>query len=278
MSGVHEVAAAGFGAKTSDLYNRVRPSYPSEAISALHAALRGKPPYNIVELGAGTGIFTRALLAHPEFKGDAVKELKAVEPSSGMRDTFSKNVHDNRVSIIDGTFDNTHVEDHWADAIVVAQAWHWCTDYDKAVIELARVLKPDGLAFFIWNHSDYERAASWMKQAQAIYARSGTDSSREGFWRKTFSEPSYIANFDEPEELAFTHEVQTSIQNALDSAKSISHVAILDDAKKEKIIDELRSIIDNAKDDEWVDKERGSVKIPFQTVAVVMKRKLKDPL
>lgn len=73
-------------------------------------------------IGAGTGIFTRAFLAHPEW-ADAIKELKAVEPSEGMRDVFSKTVSDEkgRVSIIEGTFQESHIEDGWADLVVVAQ-------------------------------------------------------------------------------------------------------------------------------------------------------------
>lgn len=71
-------------------------------------------------IGSGTGIFTRALLAHPKWR-DSVAKLKAIEPSEGMRSQFSKSVTDGRVSISEGTFDNTGVEDGWADLIVIAQ-------------------------------------------------------------------------------------------------------------------------------------------------------------
>ena len=75
-----------------------------------------------LRIGAGTGIFTRALLAHPEWS-DSIAELKAVEPSQGMRDVFSKTVVevDPRVSIVEGTFDTTRAEDGWADLVVIAQ-------------------------------------------------------------------------------------------------------------------------------------------------------------
>lgn len=71
-------------------------------------------------LGSGTGIFTRALLADPVF-GPAVGELRAVEPSEGMRTTFQKKLNDPRVSTYEGTFDHTGVEDGWADIVIVAQ-------------------------------------------------------------------------------------------------------------------------------------------------------------
>lgn len=68
-------------------------------------------------------MFTRALLAHPEWE-TSVKELKAQEPSSGMREAFTKNTVDSRVSITDGTFDTTGIEDGWADIVIIAQVRH----------------------------------------------------------------------------------------------------------------------------------------------------------
>jgi hypothetical protein len=50
-----------------------------------------------------------------------VAELKAIEPSEGMRNTFLKNIRDDRVSVSEGGFDNTHIEDGWADLVVIAQ-------------------------------------------------------------------------------------------------------------------------------------------------------------
>lgn len=75
-------------------------------------------------IGSGTGIFTRALLSHPGFS-NSVKELKAVEPSDGMRNFFIKSTvetdPENRVNVRDGTFDKTGIEDGVADMIVMAQ-------------------------------------------------------------------------------------------------------------------------------------------------------------
>lgn len=71
-------------------------------------------------IGAGTGIFTRALLASPDWS-DSVKAIKALEPSEGMRNTFSDSTKDQRVTIAYGTFNETGVEDGWADIIIIAQ-------------------------------------------------------------------------------------------------------------------------------------------------------------
>lgn len=79
--------------------------------------------YSVYRIGSGTGIFTRALLASPAWSSD-IKELRAIEPSEGMRNQFTKSVTDPRVSVHEGTFDTTGIEDGWADLIVIAQACH----------------------------------------------------------------------------------------------------------------------------------------------------------
>ena len=71
-------------------------------------------------IGSGTGIFTRALLAHTQWNA-AIKQIKAVEPSEGMRSVFSQQVKDDRVSIAEGTFSATGIADSWADLVVIAQ-------------------------------------------------------------------------------------------------------------------------------------------------------------
>ena len=70
--------------------------------------------------GAGTGLFTRALLKHGDWSSD-VGRIRATEPSEGMREVFAKTTADERVTIEEGYFDSTKVEDGWADLVIVAQ-------------------------------------------------------------------------------------------------------------------------------------------------------------
>ena len=48
-------------------------------------------------------------------------QLKAIEPSEGMRNTFSKTVKDDRVTVAEGSFDKTGINDGWADIVIIAQ-------------------------------------------------------------------------------------------------------------------------------------------------------------
>ena len=72
-----------------------------------------------------------------------------------MREKFSSLTCDSRVSAKEGTFDSTGLPSQSADCVIVAQAWHWYPDYDAGMKEIARVLKPNGVAFFIWNLEEF---------------------------------------------------------------------------------------------------------------------------
>lgn len=74
-------------------HRRARPSYQPSVLSYIRQSIskEGSSPLNIVEIGSGTGIFTRALLAHPDWSS-SVAEIRAVEPSAGMRAQFAKTV------------------------------------------------------------------------------------------------------------------------------------------------------------------------------------------
>ncbi|KAF8580883.1 S-adenosyl-L-methionine-dependent methyltransferase [Ramaria rubella] len=279
MSRVHDMAQNGFGKGTNELYDRARPSYPAPALQAIRSAMDSAPPYNVLELGAGTGIFTRAFLAHSEWSS-AIRELRAVEPSEGMRAQFSKTIHNPRVSIKDGTFDSTHIPDSWANLIVVvalwiiriAQAFHWCPDYDKAMAEFNRVLAPRGRVVFIWNLEDADTA--WVRQLRNVIEEfeQGTPQYRLGLWRKVFETPSYLKYFEPPEEMTFKHIVKTSLPGVVERAFSKSYIAIQSKESKTHISNELTEIIKKGDDKIWIDEDQGLFEYPYINTVVIMRK------
>ena len=74
---IDPVAAAGFGS-AAEVYERARPSYPSEAIDWLFERTGAGPGDTIVDLGAGTGKLTRLLVP-------SGARVVAVEPIPEMR-------------------------------------------------------------------------------------------------------------------------------------------------------------------------------------------------
>ncbi|GJJ12100.1 hypothetical protein Clacol_006341 [Clathrus columnatus] len=245
---VHKLAQAGFGQGTNQLYDR---------------------------LGAGTGIFTRAFLSHPDW-ASVVKELRAVEPSEGMRDQFSQKISDPaRVSVAPGTFDDTHIPDGWADLIVVvmtAQAFHWCPDYEKAAIEFNRVLSPDGRVVLIWNLED--DATPWIAQLRKLIEayEQGSPQFRLGLWRQTFDTPSYKELFQPPQELLFRHIVTGTVKGVIDRAFSKSYIAITPEHTKDMLTKEITAIMSKGDGKVWIDESDGTFEYPYNTTVIIIQK------
>ncbi|MEU4566389.1 class I SAM-dependent methyltransferase [Micromonospora sp. NPDC023956] len=138
---VDSTHALSFGTAAAE-YDRFRPRYPE---AALRWALAGlAPSARIVDLGAGTGILTRSLLAlgHP---------VDAVEPDPGMRARFAATTPDG--TALAGTAEAMPLPDGHADAVLAGQAYHWF-DRERAHPEIARVLRPGGTLALVWNLRD----------------------------------------------------------------------------------------------------------------------------
>ncbi|THH12025.1 hypothetical protein EW145_g260 [Phellinidium pouzarii] len=267
-SQVHQLAKTGFGTGTNELYDRARPTYQSDVLSHIRKAAGAKQPVNIIEIGAGTGIFTRALLAHPEWQ-TSVGELKAIEPSEGMRDVFSRTVADPRVSVSEGTFDGTGVSDGWADLLVTAQAFHWCPDHKAALQEFARVLKPNGVVVLVWNLEDRERAG-WVAQLRDVYEEfeQGSPQFRLGLWRKVFDEPSYADIFQPGEEAVFSFDITGTTESVVDRVCSKSYIAVLSEENKRVVKQKVKDVVERGDNKVWIDQAQGVFKYPYNTLSI----------
>jgi SAM-dependent methyltransferase len=127
-----------------DDYVKYRPSYPAEAIDYLYDSIGLHEHAVIADIGAGTGIFTRLLLA----KGGKVV---AVEPNQSMREAAEQqSAGDPNVRFVFGTAESTGLPDQSVDYIVCAQAFHWF-DRNATLSEFKRILKPGGKVILIWN-------------------------------------------------------------------------------------------------------------------------------
>ncbi|KAF2228677.1 hypothetical protein EV356DRAFT_495114 [Viridothelium virens] len=139
-------------------YEKYRPSYPSETINLLTELLHKKSEshYRIVDLAAGTGKFTE-LLAMPL----AGRQIIAVEPHPQMRQILASKELEG-VCTTDGTAAQMKdVATGWADAVVVAQAFHWFANLES-LREIRRVLCADGVLFLLWNQEDFNSPTDWQ--------------------------------------------------------------------------------------------------------------------
>ena len=102
--------ASSFGRAAGE-YERARPGYPGAAVDwMLPSGTR-----TVLDLGAGTGKFTRALIARG-------LDVIAVEPDDVMRATLAAALP--TVRAISGTGESIPLLDSIVDVVTVAQAWH----------------------------------------------------------------------------------------------------------------------------------------------------------
>jgi SAM-dependent methyltransferase len=130
-----------------DVYERARPEYPADAVAWLVDQLDLRAGRTVLDLGAGTGKLTRALLP-------SGAHVIAVEPGEKMLGELRRVLPG--IEALVGAAEAIPLGDGTVDAITVGQAFHWFR-HDEAIPELHRVLRPDGGVGLIWNARDRDR-------------------------------------------------------------------------------------------------------------------------
>ena len=139
-----------FGSQAA-AYERGRPSYPPEAVDWLLAPSDTWAARDVLDLGAGTGKLTTRLV-------ERGLQVVAVDPIAEMLEMLRTALPDTPALL--GSAEQIPLPDNAVDAVLVAQAWHWF-DPERAVAEIARVLRPGGRLGVLWNTRD-ERSG-WVK-------------------------------------------------------------------------------------------------------------------
>jgi SAM-dependent methyltransferase len=149
-------------------YAAARPSYPPESIDVLLAGLGDPAGLVVADLGAGTGISSRAI-------AERGPRVLAIEPNAAMR---ANATGDPRVSWIDGTAEATTLADASVDVVAAFQAWHW-VEHAAAVAEARRIVRPGGRLAALYNERD-ERDAFTAAYGEIVrrYATDATEARR----------------------------------------------------------------------------------------------------
>jgi SAM-dependent methyltransferase len=178
--------ARSFGA-AADLYDAARPAYPAEAL----AWIAGDAPADVVDVGAGTGLLTRGLIALGH-------RVTAVEPDELMLAKLTA-ATTGLTAARTGSAEALPLTDAAADVITAGQAFHWF-DRPKALPELRRVLRPGGVLAPIWNLRD--ESVDWVERLTEIVG-----SSKGERMATSAADPGYFGpGFGEPEIRIFRHE------------------------------------------------------------------------
>src|SRR5215218_2730882 len=226
---VNETAREGFGRDAAAAaYERSRPRYPEDAIAWLAQRLDLRPGTTVVDLAAGTGKLTRALVG----TGAGVIAVEPVEP---MLELLRRHVPE--VDLRSGTAENTGLPHDCADAVTVAQAFHWF-DGPAALAEIDRILRRRGKLALLWNVRDLDH--STQRAVEDLFARhrGSTPSHRSGEWRAAFAT---TARFKSVESARFPNVHMLDADALALRVESTSFVSKLPDAERQALLAEVRS-------------------------------------
>jgi SAM-dependent methyltransferase len=151
-------------------YDAHRPDYPGELFDALESAL-GQPLLRaeVLDVGAGTGIATRALA------GRGAKVV-AVDPGPGVLSVLRAR-STSRVRAVVGDGNALPLRDGVFDLVTYGQSWHW-TDPERSTPEAARVLHDRGVLALFWNLLMVEDLAWWQRFVESYERFGGTNERR----------------------------------------------------------------------------------------------------
>ncbi len=217
-------------ADVAGAYERGRPGYPEEAVRWLV----GDAPADVVDLGAGTGKLTRALVALGH-------RVTAVEPLSEMRAELEGAVAGARV--LAGHAEAIPLADGCADVVASAQAFHWF-DHDNALPEIARVLRAGGRIALVWNSRDDRDP--WVARLSAII---GNESIQESDVVPILDASGLFGPVDTG---MFAFEQVLDRDGLLDLVLSRSYLAKLAAPEREPVLDAVGALYDETKGPEGV--------------------------
>jgi SAM-dependent methyltransferase len=267
MSEVHEIAARGFGAEAA-AYDAARPSYPRDAVAWLTGNLGIGPGRVVIDLAAGTGKLT-ALIA------GAGANLIAVEPVRAMADRLRARLPE--VPLLAGVAEAIPLAARSADAVVVAQAFHWF-DAPRALTELARVVRPGGRLGLIWNARD--RSVGWVDQIWSVMDgvernapwrdhRDGTGAADPELRRSERQVTGRGETGWSPwTEATFHHVHHSTHDQVIDRMRSVSHIAALPPASRQAVLGEIATILAEHPQT----RDAATVAIPYRVDAMYSER------
>jgi len=195
----------------ADVYERSRPSYPQEAIDWIAAKLGLGSGTTVLDLGAGTGKLTRALVG-------TGAHVIAIEPGDAMRAELERALPD--VEALRGAAEDIPLPDQSVDCVAVGQAFHWFR-HDEAIPELHRVLRPCGGVALVWYSRDPDNPL-YDEIGDLIAPFVPPDRPDEDEWPKPLAESELFGPLEE-RRFSFVQELDTD--TVAERIASVSFVA-----------------------------------------------------
>ena len=176
-------------------------------------------PLEVLDLGAGTGKLTRALL-------DAGHRATAVEPLDEMRAILSSRLPAARS--LAGSAEQLPLANASVDAVAVGSAFHWF-DESAALAEIARLLRPPGVLALLGNAFDV--STPWVARVREILGPPAIE--RPGHWPSVVDLRERFADIEDRE---FPQEQRIDRAGLRDLASSRSSLALMQDGQRAAVL------------------------------------------
>jgi SAM-dependent methyltransferase len=213
-------AIEAFGRRAQE-YVSGRPDYPDALLADLPRADVA------VELGAGTGKFTR-LLARTGAR------VIAVEPQAAMAAHIAPAAN---IEVLAGTAEAIPLPDASADLVCSATAFHWF-DYAKATAEILRVARSGAHLALVWNVRD-ERTV-WVRDMTRLLDAYRGVTQRSGAGVEQLLGD---ARFELVRDTEHPFEHRMPPGSIVDRVLSTSFIAALPDSEQDVVRQRVRDII-----------------------------------
>ena len=220
--------------QVAGLYERVRPGYPEEILAWFADRLDLGRGRIVLDLGAGTGKLTRALVA-------TGAEVIALEPGDEMRAQLERAVPEARV--LAAGAEAIPLQDDSVDAATAGQSFHWFR-LDEAVPEVHRVLRPEAGLGLVWNMRDQDDEL--QREITALLApfvppgREGEGPGVTEFFRQEALAESALFDRFEEREARFAEELDAD--TLVGRIASISFVAAAPEEERDRLQETLREL------------------------------------
>jgi SAM-dependent methyltransferase len=215
-------------------YAEHRPDY---APAAVHWSLEHAPGPRVLDLGAGTGKLTAALLA-------LGADVLAVEPDPAMLTELCRALP--TVRAVPGSAEAVPLPDASLDAVLAGNAMHWF-DMDVAGPEIARVLEPGGILAGLWNV--FDNRVDWVAGLERV-SGSAAIGPRDTFssWRAETAEAHLpnigsVAHFGSPEQAEFPHGQRRTADSLVATLGTKAGMLVMPEQEREATLGRIRAFL-----------------------------------
>ena len=248
---------SSFGAAAA-AYAEHRPDY---AQAAVHWALGPAPRRRVLDLGAGTGKLTAALV-------DLGAEVIAVEPDPAMLTELRRALPTARA--LAGSAEAIPLPDSSVDAVIAGNALHWF-DMDVAGPEIARVLVPGGILAGLWNvidnRVDWVAGLERVSGSAAIGPRDTLSSWRAETAGAHLPSIGVVARFGSPEQAEFPHGQRRTAGSLVATLATRAGLLVMPEQEHEATLGRIRAFLASRPET-----ARGEFTLPMLTCVLRVRR------